>query len=825
MSQLVQLLARYRLKSPPQILSEALMSTINSPNGHNFADLLIPSKESLDQLCLSELSSFEDSQNADDIISGSAIKSEDPFDPEDLVGIVSEQPTISINLPIANAISVKQEPVDLAAPNSSPESRQHIPEWNLSQDFAKKPQSPRGSPLRIRLMNDILPSSNSNEFKKPKILLSSPVRHFSTSNTTQNPGFQQLQENFLTYASEIEVKKEKKLSRLANLPNPTIQLATQSPFTGASNDIGLTTETKKTVKPIILSAEQEYVLQLAKKGESIFFTGSAGTGKSVLLRSIIKELKHIHGSSSVAVTASTGLAACNIGGITVHSFAGFGLGKGKPEDLLKMVRRNRKASTRWKFTKVLVIDEISMIDGALFDKIDYIARRIRRQQHLPFGGLQIVICGDFYQLPPVNKAELQSDGTEVKHTSTFAFESQSWNKIIKSKIILKEVFRQKGDQTFINILNDMRHGIVSPKAEMELARLSRPLNCAAGIVPTELYATRYEVDSANNMKLAKLRGSARLFESKDGGSLPPPMRATMLSNFLAPQKLFLKLNAQVMCIKNYDDTLVNGSLGKVVGFLDRDTYMASDLNRSEPNIDFDEFQKRLRKKKVEFAVSKKEAATGEPLDDEAKEKITQEIETASETLLDSVFHFFDEDGSTSIVKTEDQIKTEDTSAGLKTESQMTTEELIAENRKRKADFIQQIQQSSKGEKYPLVRFLNPDGVTTRDVLVEPENWEIEDDYSSEVLASRVQLPLMLAWALSIHKSQGQTLQKVKVDLTRIFENGQAYVALSRATSREGLQVINFSKLKVRTHEIVEEFYETLSTSEDLAGIGGKGQKF
>lgn len=804
MTQLIYRLVWHKLKTRPHlIIIKSFMSTINSRNGHDIAGQLIPSKESLDNLCFSDLSSFTESQNAEDLLTNTTIKSEDPFDPDDLVGIVSHQPTTS--LPKNDRTFVKQEPLE------------------SSQAHDRSTPSPCRSELGLRLKNELSSPLQSKEYKKPKILSSSPVRHFSTSSIPLSPqGLpKELPGNSLSQICEIKVKEEKKRSRLANLPNPTIQLATQSAFTGVNNEMDPTSEATKVVKPIILSAEQEYVLQLAKKGVSIFFTGSAGTGKSVLLRSIIKELKHMHGNQAVAVTASTGLAACNIGGITVHSFVGFGLGKGSASDLLRTVRRNRKAKLRWNYTKVLVIDEISMIDGALFDKIDHIARNIRRK-NIPFGGLQLIVCGDFYQLPPVSKTEVQKDGSEVKQSATFAFESKSWDESIKSKIILKEVFRQKGDQTFIDILNDMRHGIVSPAAEAELARLSRPLSCPAGIVPTELYSTRFEVDSANNMKLAKLRGSARVFEAKDGGSLPPPIRAMMLSNFLAPQRLFLKLNAQVMCIKNYDETLVNGSLGKVIAFLDRDTYMCSQLNREAPDIHFDEFQSILRKKKVELAVSKKEEEEGAPLDPETKEKITQEIEAASQTLLDSVFNFFDEDDGAQEVKTEHHIKLEDsTDAEVKPETQMTMEEIIAENRRRKSEFIRQVQQNSKGEKYPLVRFLNPDGVTTRDVLVEPEQWDIADDHSGEVFASRIQLPLMLAWALSIHKSQGQTLQKVKVDLTRIFENGQAYVALSRAVSREGLQVINFSKLKVKTHEIVESFYDTLSTSEDLAGTRGK----
>lgn len=124
-----------------------------------------------------------------------------------------------------------------------------------------------------------------------------------------------------------------------------------------------------------------------------------------------------------------------------------------------------------------------------------------------------------------------------------------------------------------------------------------------------------------------------------------------------------------------------------------------------------------------------------------------------------------------------------------------------------------LEEADKKKLLPLVRFLLPDGVNTREVLVEPETWTVEDEHQ-QVLASRTQVPLMLAWSLSIHKSQGQTLPKVKVDLKRVFENGQAYVALSRAVSRAGLQVLNFDKYKIRAHPKVIDFYSTLFTPEE-----------
>ena len=137
---------------------------------------------------------------------------------------------------------------------------------------------------------------------------------------------------------------------------------------------------------------------VVEKQKSVFFTGSAGTGKSVLLREIIASLrkKHFKEPDRVAITASTGLAACNIGGVTLHSFAGIGIGNNSIPELVKKIKRNPKAKHRWMRTKVLIIDEVSMVDGDLFDKLEAVARELRKNGR-PFGGIQLVITGDFFQ--------------------------------------------------------------------------------------------------------------------------------------------------------------------------------------------------------------------------------------------------------------------------------------------------------------------------------------------------------------------------------------------------------------------------------------------
>lgn len=205
---------------------------------------------------------------------------------------------------------------------------------------------------------------------------------------------------------------------------------------GTEESIQKAKSKRKQVARVFLSEEQQHVLDLVvEKKKSVFFTGSAGTGKSVLLREIITSLrkKYAREPDRIAVTASTGLAACNVGGVTLHSFSGIGLGKESTAELVKKVKKNQKARHRWMRTKVLVIDEVSMVDGELFDKLESIARQLRNNGR-PFGGIQLVITGDFFQLPPV---------PEKGKIAQFAFDAGTWPTSVEYTIGLHHVFRQK----------------------------------------------------------------------------------------------------------------------------------------------------------------------------------------------------------------------------------------------------------------------------------------------------------------------------------------------------------------------------------------------
>ncbi|EKD14806.1 DNA repair and recombination protein pif1 [Drepanopeziza brunnea f. sp. 'multigermtubi' MB_m1] len=458
--------------------------------------------------------------------------------------------------------------------------------------------------------------------------------------------------------------------------------------------------------PITLSSEQQKVLDLVvNQSKSVFFTGSAGTGKSVLMRAIIAELrrKYMREPDRIAVTASTGLAACNIGGVTLHSFGGIGLGKEEVPVLVKKIRRNAKAKNRWIRTKILIVDEISMVDGDLFDKLEGIARAMRNNGR-PFGGIQLVITGDFFQLPPVPDFENKTRGAK------FAFDAGTWPTAIHHTIGLTEVFRQK-DPVFANMLNEMRLGKITDETIAAFKKLSRPIPYEDGLAATELFPTRNEVENSNAFRMRNLQGQSMKFEARDTGTIMDiAMRDKLLSNMMAPKVLELKKGAQVMLIKNMDDGLVNGSLGTVMAFMDEKTFEMYD---KRPEL----FQK------------------------------------------------------------EDDPE------------------------------LKSIRPQGTGMAYPLVKFAVADG-SYREILVQPEEWKVELP-SGEVQAQRAQIPLILAWALSIHKAQGQTLERVKIDLKKIFEKGQAYVALSRATSQAGLEVQNFDKTKVMAHPRVAQFYDSL----------------
>ncbi|CEL62905.1 alpha-amylase [Rhizoctonia solani AG-1 IB] len=311
--------------------------------------------------------------------------------------------------------------------------------------------------------------------------------------------------------------------------------------------------------------------RIVKDKSNVFFTGSAGTGKSVLLREVIQRLREtVKDPSRIQITASTGVAALNIGGTTLHSFAGIGVAKLPIRDLLARIKASRATHHRWLTTEILVIDEISMVSAQMLDLIDTLAREIR-QNTKPFGGIQLVVSGDFFQLPPVSDEPDIDIGLES--SSWFAFQADCWERSFPQAYKLTQVFRQT-ETEFVQLLNELRFGITTTSSINILKGLNRAIKCNDGILPTEIYPHRSNAQWANSYHLAKLDTEEWAHCSvdkygKDRHGYPVRVsEAEVMLEKRAPKVLALQVGAQVMCSKNIPDAgLVNGSIGRVVDFI------------------------------------------------------------------------------------------------------------------------------------------------------------------------------------------------------------------------------------------------------------------
>eukprot|EP00531_Pseudo-nitzschia_arenysensis_P015455 CAMPEP_0116147400 /NCGR_PEP_ID=MMETSP0329-20121206/17734_1 /TAXON_ID=697910 /ORGANISM="Pseudo-nitzschia arenysensis, Strain B593" /LENGTH=352 /DNA_ID=CAMNT_0003643325 /DNA_START=196 /DNA_END=1250 /DNA_ORIENTATION=+ len=303
---------------------------------------------------------------------------------------------------------------------------------------------------------------------------------------------------------------------------------------------------------------------MALQGKNIFLTGGAGVGKSFLLKHIIAGLKARHGDQ-VAVTATTGIAASHISGVTLHSWAGIRVTPGKDQlKSIEMIIKNLaapKSIQRLRNTKVLIVDEISMVDSLIFMTLGRFAR-FTLDKGKAFGGIQLVVSGDFHQLPPVS---LRQTG--------FAFSTDTWQHHGFFFEELTTIVRQKGDLRFQLALRELREGICSKRTEELLAtcHVSRKKPSFDGIIPTKLYCTNKNVDSENERQLEELPGIAHIFHSQDSLNRPRSDKALMnlqrLMDKRVSRALELKRGAQVMLLKNTPKWgLVNGSRGVVIRF-------------------------------------------------------------------------------------------------------------------------------------------------------------------------------------------------------------------------------------------------------------------
>jgi ATP-dependent DNA helicase PIF1 len=443
-----------------------------------------------------------------------------------------------------------------------------------------------------------------------------------------------------------------------------------------------------------LNAEQAAALEAVKHGRNIFLTGAGGTGKSHTIRAITDwaTAAGIH----YALTALTGCAALLLGtgAKTLHSWAGIGLARDTPHVLAEAVRRNKRAQRRWLDTQLLIVDEVSMMSPDLLEKLDAVARRVRRRAETPFGGLQVLFAGDFCQLPPVVRGV--SGETTVPR---FCFELPLWRELITDTIYLRQIQRQR-DPTFQSLLSDARMGALSAESVGILeSRMGLPWQDAE-IRPTLLFARNAEVDRVNQRNMEALTGDRRVYDAqtvlmeKTGrrpgapATLPvtpddPDVAAALErldSDAPYDPTLTLIVGAQVMLLVNMDPArgLVNGSRGVLHGY---------------------------------------------------------------------------------------------TAGGL-----------------------------------PVVRFLS----CGEPVVVDRAAWWLSD-YDG---IGRSQIPLRIAYAITVHRAQGATLDSALIDIgSSTFEYGQAYVALSRVRSLEGLYVWKLDPRKVACHPTVADFYEALRPTE------------
>ncbi|MES2677972.1 MAG: PIF1 family ATP-dependent DNA helicase [Pseudomonadota bacterium] len=418
----------------------------------------------------------------------------------------------------------------------------------------------------------------------------------------------------------------------------------------------------------LLSAEQKQAVYALEDGESIFISGSAGTGKSYLLQ----YLKANYSDSGLHITASTGIAAVHVGGQTLHSWAAIGLGNLPAEQIIENLfsAKFSRVRRKLKLAKMLAIDEISMISAPVFDLINELLKAVRQDER-PFGGLQLILFGDFLQLPPVNR-----EG-QLDYDYQFCFQSRAWKELSPKPIMLKTVFRQE-DENFVKLLNNIRFGKVDEDDVITLkSRINLPEKISA-IKPTILASHNSQVDAINQIELKKIPNNSQIFTAKFSGD--STKTDFLRKNCLAAEKLELKVGAQVMMLKNtyQKEGVINGSLGVVKEF-------------------------------------------------------------------------------------------------------------------------------SKKTNHPIVEFNNGALLT-----VSPEVWALEkfDVEKREIIteAEMTQVPLLLAWAITIHKSQGMTLDKVKCDLSKVFADGQIYVALSRVKTLEGLFIDALDFNRIRANQQIVEFY-------------------
>ena len=453
---------------------------------------------------------------------------------------------------------------------------------------------------------------------------------------------------------------------------------------------------------------QSSALDILKTGQNVFLTGSAGSGKTYTLNQYINYLRARR--VPVAVTASTGIAATHMNGTTIHSWSGIGIKDELSDRDLTNLSRKQFLADRLKDTAVLIIDEISMLHAKQLNLVNQVLKHVRKND-AAFGGIQVVVAGDFFQLPPIgSKGE--------SNREKFAFMSEAWLDAKFHICYLSEQHRQvseaaNGGLDLDDILNQIRRQEVTFEA---IAALEATFDQNVDINRTRLYTHNLNVNKINDKELAALEGETMRFEATATGD--SKLVETLKKTVRTQDDLVLKVGAKVMFIKNNSELGVsNGTMGELIGF--------------------------------------------------AAVKIDDSKDTSDDLIEDST-------------KNAESA----TDKSVKDKGQKTTKDKDSDKKPPK-------DKKPTTQKMPVVR-LN----SGREVIAEPEEWIIEDE-TGDVLASYLQVPLCLAWAITIHKSQGMTLDAAEIDLSRTFELGQGYVALSRLKSLAGLQLLGMNDMSLQ----------------------------
>jgi len=422
-------------------------------------------------------------------------------------------------------------------------------------------------------------------------------------------------------------------------------------------------------------------------GLNIFITGQGGCGKSYFIKQVYEDATRRN--KNIKVTSLTGCSAilldCNA--TTIHRWSGIGLAKGEMDTIYRNILKMKKTKN-YHETDILVIDEVSMLNEKIFDLLNYLCKKIRKNNK-PFGGIQVIFCGDFFQLPPVC---MNKDNTKEKN---FCFQSDYWKQTFDKYFIFNVNFRQNEDQKYFSILQEIREGNLSFDSVEELVKCSKKkLDKNDLIKPTILFPIKKYVDKVNQEKLENLNHKKYLYQPEiyykdipihnmkqiENKTIANEIENNIKNNIFE-EKLELCIGCQVMCIYNLDqeNNLVNGSQGIIVDF-----------------------------------------------------------------------------------------------------------KLI------------------KNKHYPVVQFEN----ITEPITIMEHTWYLDANKHYSIK----QIPLVLSWAITIHKSQGLSIEKAMIDIgSSIFEYGQTYVALSRVKSLDGLYLIKLDTKKIKAHPEVVKFYRSIQS--------------